>query len=103
MSLRQFYPRKNSRRQVAPWKLYSLYLTLAIAIGLQISYPLIDGEVLRVVTIATVYWAAAAMFLHAIFAYGIVYAIQFLSITFRLSEKSRVNKPSSKLIRRASK
>jgi putative membrane protein len=82
MSLRQFYPRKNSRRQVAPWKLYSLYLTLAIAIGLQISYPLIDGEVLRVVTIATVYWAAAAMFLHAIFAYGIVYAIQFLSITF---------------------
>ncbi|MEY3935514.1 MAG: hypothetical protein RI901_944, partial [Actinomycetota bacterium] len=44
MSLRQFYPRKNLRRQVASWKLFILYATLLVAIGLQISYPLIDGE-----------------------------------------------------------
>jgi len=55
---------------------------LLVAIGLQISYPLIDGEPLRVVTIATVYWAAAAMFIHASLAYGFVYSIQFLFITF---------------------
>ena len=82
MSLRQFYPRKNLRRQVASWKLFVLYATLLVAIGLQISYPLIDGEPLRVVTIATVYWAAAAMFIHASLAYGFVYSLQFLFITF---------------------
>jgi putative membrane protein len=82
MSLRQFYPRKNVRRQVAGWKLFILYATLVVAIGLQISYPLIEGEPLRLVTIATVYWAAAAMFLHAMLAYGVVYAMQFLFITF---------------------
>lgn len=82
MSLRQFYPRKNMRRQVAGWKLFILYATLIVAIGLQISYPLIKDEPLRLVTIATVYWAAAAMFLHAMLAYGVVYAFQFLSITF---------------------
>ena len=82
MSLRQFYPRKNMRRQVAGLKLFVLYATLVVAIGLQISYPLIEGESLRLVTIATVYWAAAAMFLHAILAYGVIYALQFLFITF---------------------
>jgi putative membrane protein len=82
MSLRQFYPRKNMRRQVAGWKLFVLHATLVVAIGLQISYPLIEGESLRLVTIATVYWAAAAMFLHAILAYGVIYALQFLFITF---------------------
>jgi putative membrane protein len=82
MSLRQFYPRKNMLRQVAGWKLFVLYATLVVAIGLQISYPLIEGESLRLVTIATVYWAAAAMFLHAILAYGVIYALQFLFITF---------------------
>jgi putative membrane protein len=70
------------RRQVAGWKLFVLYATLVVAIGLQISYPLIEGESLRLVTIATVYWAAAAMFLHAILAYGVIYALQFLFITF---------------------
>ena len=59
-----------------------MYATLVVAIGLQISYPLIEGESLRLVTIATVYWAAAAMFLHAILAYGVIYALQFLFITF---------------------
>jgi putative membrane protein len=82
MSLRQFYPRKNLRERVASWKLFILYTTSLVAIGLQISYPLIDGEALRVVTIATVYWAAAAMFIHASIAYGFVYSFQFLFIAF---------------------
>jgi len=82
MSLRQFYPKRNSRRPVSTWKLLALYSTLVVAIGLQISYPLIDGENLRVVTIATVYWAAAAMIIHALLSYGITYASIFVSITF---------------------
>ena len=82
MSLRQFYPKRNSRKGLSTWKLFSLYSLLLIAIGLQISYPLIDGEALRVVTIATVYWAAAAMLLHAAFAYGSMYAFLLLIITF---------------------
>jgi len=82
MSLRQFYPRKNSRRQVSTLKIFVLYATTAIAIALQISYPLIDGEPLRVVTIATVYWAAAAMCIHAWLAYGINYSLIFLTTTF---------------------
>jgi uncharacterized membrane protein len=82
MSLRQFYPKRNSRKGLSTWKLFSLYSLLLIAVGLQISYPLIDGEALRVVTIATVYWAAAAMLLHAAFAYGSMYAFLLLIITF---------------------
>ena len=82
MSLRQFYPKRNSRRQVSTWKLLALYSTLVIAIGLQISYPLINGEPLRVVTIATVYWAAAAMIIHALLSYGFAYVSIFVSITF---------------------
>ncbi len=59
-----------------------LYLATAIAIVLQISYPLIDGESLRIVTIATVYWAAIAMSIHAVLAYGIKYASLFVTTTF---------------------
>jgi putative membrane protein len=80
MSLRQFYPKQSKRKNISSWKLFFLYAVLIVAIGLQIAYPLIDGEVLRVVTIATVYWAAGAMMLHAIFAYGFVYAFTLLSI-----------------------
>jgi uncharacterized membrane protein len=82
MSLRQFYPKRNSRHQVSSWKIAILYLATAIAIVLQISYPLIDGEALRIVTIATVYWAATAMCIHALLAYGIKYTLIFIATTF---------------------
>ncbi|MCX6449270.1 MAG: hypothetical protein NTV41_01900 [Actinobacteria bacterium] len=78
MSLRQFYPRRNRRRDIATWKVFMLYFTTAVAILLQISYPLISGEPLRLVTIATVYWAAAAMCIHAWLAFGVTYALIFL-------------------------
>ena len=82
MSLRQFYPKRNSRRAVSTQKLFLLYAVTVVAILLQVSYPLIDGETLRVVTIATVYWAAGSMCLHAWIAYGTTYALTFLSSTF---------------------
>lgn len=59
-----------------------LIVVLAVAITLQIIYPLIDGEVLRLVTIAVVYWGAGAMLLHALLAYGPRYAFTYLGITF---------------------
>jgi putative membrane protein len=53
---------------------------LGIAILLQISYPLLSGEALRVVTISTVYWGAGAMALHALLAFGARYAFTYLGI-----------------------
>lgn len=79
MSIRHYNPRRRQRRGISDRSRLFLYLILTITILLQISYPLIDGEVLRVVTIATVYWGAAAMFLHALLAYGVRYAFTFLS------------------------
>jgi uncharacterized membrane protein len=82
MSVRNFRPRRDSRRSISPWRNFFLLAVLTVALGLQIAYPLSDGETLRLITIATVYWASGAMLLHAWFAYGISYALRFLFITF---------------------
>jgi len=85
MSIRNYRPKPDSRRTITPWRNFTLVAVLTVALALQLSYPLIDGERLRLVTIATVYWAAGAMLLHALFAYGLTYAIIFLLITFTYS------------------
>jgi len=59
-----------------------LVAVLSIAIGLQIIYPLVDGEVLRLITISVVYWGAGAMLLHALLAFGGRYATIYLAFTF---------------------
>ena len=82
MSIRNYRPRRDARRTISPSKNFILIAVLTVALGLQIAYPLVDGEVLRLVTIATVYWAAGAILLHALFAYGWNYALRFLFITF---------------------
>ncbi|MFZ9879375.1 MAG: carotenoid biosynthesis protein [Candidatus Nanopelagicaceae bacterium] len=82
MSIRNFRPRRDSRRRITPIQNFLLMSVLTVGIGLQISYPLLDGEPLRLVTISTVYWAAGAMLLHALFAYRATYALRFLFITF---------------------
>ena len=82
MSIRNYRPKPDSRRRITPWRNFTLVAVLTVALALQLSYPLIEGERLRLVTIATVYWAAGAMLLHALFAYGFTYAIRFLLITF---------------------
>ena len=85
MSIRNFRPRHRAHRSLSPSQNILLFSVLAIAITLQISYPLLDGEILRLVTIATVYWAAAAMLLHALFAYGTSFALRYFFITFFFS------------------
>ena len=82
MSIRNFRPRRRSRRELSPLQNLILVSTLAIAIGLQIAYPLLHGEALRVVTIAVVYWGAAAMLSHALFSYGISYVARYFFTTF---------------------
>ena len=82
MSVRNYRPPRDYRKRISPFQNFLLIAVLTVAIGLQISYPLLDGEPLRLVTISTVYWSAGAMLLHALFAYRFVYAIKFLLITF---------------------
>jgi putative membrane protein len=82
MSIRNYRPRRDARRSISPSKNFILLAVLTVALGLQISYPLAEGEALRLITIATVYWAAGAMLLHSLFAYGWNYALRFLFITF---------------------
>ncbi len=80
MSIRHYSPRRNRRRGISSRSQFALNLTLGIAILLQISYPLLSGEALRVVTISTVYWGAGAMVLHALLAFGARYAFTYLGI-----------------------
>jgi putative membrane protein len=82
MSLRQFNPRRNRRRGIAPGANRLLLTTLFATIALQISYPLLDGDALRLVTLITVYCAAAAMLLHALYSYGNRYFFTYLIVTF---------------------
>jgi len=80
MSIRHYSPRRNRRRGISSRSQFALNLTLGIAILLQISYPLLSGEALQVVTISTVYWGAGAMALHALLAFGARYAFTYLGI-----------------------
>jgi putative membrane protein len=80
MSIRHYSPRRNRRHGISSRAQLALNLTLGIAILLQISYPLLGGEALRVVTISTVYWGAGAMALHALLAFGARYAFTYLGI-----------------------
>ena len=81
MSIRHYNPRRRQRRGISDRLRLFLYLTLGVALLLQVSYPLLDGEALRVVTIATVYWGAAAMALHALLSFGGRYALTYLAIS----------------------
>ena len=61
MSIRHYNPRRRRRGGISPKARNFLGALVALIILLQISYPLIEGEALRIVTIATVFVAAIAM------------------------------------------
>ena len=69
MSIRNYAPRRQ-RRGVSPFANGLQVGTMVAALFLQMSYPLLSGEALRIVTIATVYFGTAAMCVHARLAYG---------------------------------
>lgn len=82
MSLHHYSSRSERRTGISKGMNLLLVAVLAVAIVLQIIYPLIDGEALRVLTIAVVYWGAGAMLLHALLSYGARYACTYLGVTF---------------------
>ncbi len=82
MSIRHYNPRRRRRAGISDRARNLLIALVGGTIALQISYPLIDGEALRVVTIATVVMGALAMVAHAHFAYGFRYSTRYLPLTF---------------------
>ena len=82
MSLRQYRPRGNNRRGISSSKSAVLLSLLGLALLFQMSYPLVHGDVLRVITLLTVYCGAAVMLLHSFLSYGARYFFTYLIITF---------------------
>jgi len=81
MSIRDFTPRANRRRGQSQRSKIFLTVVLAVAILLQIPYPLLDGKALEILTLLTVYFGAAAMLLHARLSFGNKFALTYLAIT----------------------
>ena len=81
MSLRHYTPRRNRRRGVSGGARKILGTSLAIAILLQLAYPLTHGQMLIWVTIFGVYAGATTMVLHAIYSFGWRYAITYVGVT----------------------
>ena len=82
MSIRHYTPRRRRYGQLSPRVNGLLNSVVAIAILLQVIYPLVNGEVLRLLTLNVIYWGAGAMLLHALLAYGTRYAITYFLFTF---------------------
>lgn len=79
MSVRH-YTRRHRRHGISQRARITLGAVLALTILLQMSYPLISGEALRIITIATIYCGATAMVLHAYLSFGMKYASRYLII-----------------------
>ena len=82
MSIRHYTPRRRRYGQLSPRVNGLLNSVVAIAILLQVIYPLVNGETLRLLTLNVIYWGAGAMLLHALLAYGTRYAITYFLFTF---------------------
>jgi len=80
MSIRHYTPRRKHRGGASPALVTTMSILLVLSIFMQILYPLVNGDVLLFVTIASVYTAAAAMFLHGVAAYGARYGWSLLGI-----------------------
>jgi len=81
MSIRHYNPRRRRRGGISPQARNFLIFFIGLTILLQISYPLIHGDLLRIVTIATVLSGAIAMVIHGHLSYGAKYSTRYLPIT----------------------
>ena len=81
MSIRQYRPRARNRRLLSGNKALFLNALFIITIALEIAYPLIHGDALRLVTIATVCCAALTVVVHSYFAFGPRFSLTHLFIT----------------------
>jgi putative membrane protein len=81
MSIRHYTPRRRARGGASPLLIKVMAVALGLAILMQIAYPLVEGTALQVITVASVYLAALAMFLHGVASYGARYGLTLLGIT----------------------
>jgi putative membrane protein len=81
MSISHYNPRRRRRGGISPKASNFLFFFVGLFIALQISYPLINGDALRVVTIATIYVGAIARVIHGHLSYGAKYPTRYLPIT----------------------
>ena len=81
MSIRHYNPRRRRRGGISPKARNFLTLFVGLTILLQIAYPLIHGDALRIVTIATVYIGALSMVMHGHLSYGAKYSTRYLPLT----------------------
>lgn len=79
MSIRHYTPRRR-RHGISQRSRIVLGGALGLTILMQVSYPLIDGEILRYITIATVVIGALSMALHAYLSFGAKYASRYLGM-----------------------
>ena len=81
MSLRQYRPRGSHHRGLSRRRTRILWGLVALAIFLQILYPLVHGGLLRGLTLAIVYVSAAAMCIHSLYSFGSRYFLTYICIT----------------------
>lgn len=81
MSIRNYTPGRRERRGPSRFDRVLLWGSLAVAIAFQISYPLLEAEALRLVTIGTVYAATFATLVNAFLSHGGTYFIRYAVIT----------------------
>jgi putative membrane protein len=82
MSIRHYNPRRRRRGGISPKARNFLGALVLFFIFLQISYPLIEGETLRIVTITTVLVGALVAVVHGHLSYGFKYSSRYLPIAF---------------------
>ena len=80
MSIRHYTPRRRRHGLSGRSKL-ALGGTLGLTIALQMSYPLVEGDVLIFITISSVLCGALAMLLHAFLSYGTKYLVRYFIST----------------------
>ena len=81
MAIRNYIQPPRSRSGPSAFQSAVVWSALAVAVMIQISYPLLDGNALRVITFATVLSSSLAMALHALLTFGRKYVINYLLIT----------------------
>jgi putative membrane protein len=81
MSIRQFRPKRNARRGISSGQKFWLNLLFIALIGLQISYPLLHNEALRLVTIVTVITGGLFAFTDSFINFGPRFAYLLSGIT----------------------
>lgn len=85
MSIRQFRPKRNVRQGISAGKKLILNFLFICLISVQISYPLVQGEVLRWITISTVITGGIFIFVDAMINFGSRFALLLLIITLTFS------------------